>query len=204
MLQNRFIHQPILRLSLAFIGIYSGLISIPTALAGESIIQGTSVDSSFINSVPPQLNPLIPENSSITVNGETWGVSNELQEGLNKDRDGFINAEDSANDLVIAFLRGENITSNGEVITTALIKTGADSGLVEQLKTSLVGLLDTSKPFSVKQLNTAIGVYNQIIKQSDDKTIISLNESDEFKKIYQVLKKQRRRIDCPDGSCLGL
>lgn len=167
--------------------------------AGEFLIQGASIESSSFSN-PLETNQFSVPDTSITVEGDTLNVSDQLQLNLNKSIDEILSENENNNNVIIAFIRGENIDETGAKITNEFTKFGVSSELTEQFKTILADLLSDSQSVDINQLNTAIKLYNQMVNASDDAQLIGLSESPEFKKVSEILSKLRRTVKCADNN----
>lgn len=184
-------HKFIFQVGFGLVSISSLLTFAPVSLAGDTIIRGAAIDSSFAPVNPGVATP----NPGIVFQGDNITVTDQLQSGLNKSINEIFDSNQNQNSTVIALIRGDNITFAKQQIIDAFTKAGVDVNLTTELSTKLEALFN-SQSVDINQLNAAIKIYNQIVSQTGDSDLIALSELAEFKKVAEVLKKLRRTVDC--------
>ncbi len=196
-------HTFIFQVSWGLFSISSLLTFAPVSLAGDTIIRGAAIDSSFAPLNPAFTTP----NPGIVFQGDNIIVTDQVQSGLNKSINEIFNSNQNQDSTVIALIRGDNITLAKQQIIDAFSKVGVDVNLTTELSSRLEALFN-SQSVDINQLNAAIKIYNQIVSQTGDSNLIALSELPEFKKVAEVLKQLRRTVDCStriqSNECINL
>ena len=189
-------------LSIVFIATIS-IFAVPKiAHAGQDVVGGANFESSGYSGVTQENVPIIAPDTGVIFNGDLLNTSGDTQKNFEKIAEQLREEFPTQDNIVISLILGKQDAGVAAFeIEKAFVNLGADQKLVEQLRTSLSGMLPdcqsraaACQSVNVNKLNAAINSYNQLVKTVDPKILVKLAENPYFKDISKQLRQLRQAL----------